>query len=84
MRFVNISRITIDFKMDVINIQTKLNQKLHRDLVPGMTAATITATEVTLTTMFALPIAGFHCHAIKIKIKTHSLNEVKKLTRYRP
>ena len=30
------------------------------------------------------PIAGFHCHAIKIKIKNHSLNEVKKLTRYRP
>ena len=27
---------------------------------------------------------GFHCHAIKIKIKNHSLNEVKKLTRYRP
>ena len=30
------------------------------------------------------PIAGFHCHAIKIKIENHSLNEVKKLTRYRP
>ena len=29
-------------------------------------------------------IAGFHCHAIKIKIENHSLNEVKKLTRYRP
>ena len=29
-------------------------------------------------------IAGFHCRAIKIKIKNHSLNEVKKLTRYRP
>ena len=28
-------------------------------------------------------IAGFHCHAIKIKIENHSLNEVKKLTRYR-
>ena len=29
-------------------------------------------------------IAGFQCHAIKIKIENHSLNEVKKLTRYRP
>ena len=29
-------------------------------------------------------IAGFHCHAIKIKIENHSLNEVNKLTRYRP
>ena len=29
------------------------------------------------------PIAGFHCHAIKIKIKNHPMNEVKKLTRYR-
>ena len=28
-------------------------------------------------------IAGFHCHAIKIKIENHSMNEVKKLTRYR-
>ena len=28
-------------------------------------------------------IAGFHCHAIKIKIKNHSMNEVKKLTCYR-
>ena len=30
-----------------------------------------------------LPIAGFHCHAIKIKIENHSMNEVKKFTRYR-
>ena len=29
------------------------------------------------------PIAGFHCHAIKIKIENHSMNEVKKFTRYR-
>ena len=28
-------------------------------------------------------IAGFHCHAIKIKIENHSMNEVKKFTRYR-
>ena len=28
-------------------------------------------------------IAGFHCHVIKIKIENHSMNEVKKLTRYR-
>ena len=28
-------------------------------------------------------IAGFHCHAIKIKIENHPLNEVKKLARYR-
>ena len=27
-------------------------------------------------------IAGFHGHVIKIKIKNHSINEVKKLTRY--
>ena len=27
-------------------------------------------------------IAGFHCHAIKIKIENYSMNEVKKLTRY--
>ena len=26
-------------------------------------------------------IAGFHCHAIKINIKNHPLNEVKKLAR---
>ena len=32
---------------------------------------------------FGLIIAGFHCHAIKIKIENHSMNEVKKLTRYR-
>ena len=43
-----------------------------------------------LRTLFALlkhresTIAGFHCHAIKIKIENHSLNEVKKLTRDRP
>ena len=34
--------------------------------------------------MFPRSIAGFHCHAIKIKIENHSLNEVKKLTRKRP
>ena len=28
-------------------------------------------------------IAGFHCHAIKIKNENHPLNEVKKLARYR-
>ena len=28
-------------------------------------------------------IAGFHCHAIKIKIENPSMNEVKKFTRYR-
>ena len=28
-------------------------------------------------------ISGFHCHAIKIKIENHPLNEVKKLARYR-
>ena len=28
-------------------------------------------------------IAGFHCHAIKLKIENHSMNEVKKFTRYR-
>ena len=28
-------------------------------------------------------IAGFHCHAIKIKVENHSMNEVKKFTRYR-
>ena len=28
-------------------------------------------------------IAGFHCHAIKIKIENHPLNEVKKLACYR-
>ena len=28
-------------------------------------------------------IAGFHCHAIKIKIENHSMNEVKKITRCR-
>ena len=28
-------------------------------------------------------IAGFHCHAIKIKIENHLMNEVKKFTRYR-
>ena len=28
-------------------------------------------------------IAGFHCHAIKIKIENRSINEVKKFTRYR-
>ena len=31
----------------------------------------------------AAHIAGFHCHAIKIKIENHSMNEVKKFTRYR-
>ena len=30
-----------------------------------------------------LAIAGFHCHAIKIKIENHSMNEVKKFTCYR-
>ena len=28
------------------------------------------------------PIAGFHCHAIKIKIENYSVNEVKKFTGY--
>ena len=37
---------------------------------------------VTLYTL-PMPIAGFHCHAIKIKIENHSMNEVKKFTRYR-
>ena len=32
---------------------------------------------------FSITIAGFHCHAIKIKIENHSMNEVKKFTRYR-
>ena len=28
-------------------------------------------------------LEGFHCHAIKIKIENHSMNDVKKLTCYR-
>lgn len=28
-------------------------------------------------------IAGFHCHAIKLKINYHPLNEVKKSAHYR-
>ena len=32
---------------------------------------------------FGKIIAGFHCHTIKIKIENHSMNEVKKFTRYR-
>ena len=34
-------------------------------------------------THLELTIAGFHCHAIKIKIENYSMNEVKKFTRYR-
>ena len=30
-----------------------------------------------------LTIVGFHCHAIKIKIENHSMNEIKKITHYR-
>ena len=33
--------------------------------------------------MASQDIAGFHCHAIKIKIENHSMNEVKKFTRCR-
>ena len=32
---------------------------------------------------FSIIIAGFHCHAIKLKINNHPLNEVEKLARYR-
>ena len=35
------------------------------------------------TGLLCMVIAGFHDHAIKIKIENYSMNEVKKITRYR-
>ena len=51
----------------------------------GSVGKTLYYLDAQLTTekKFMLRIAGFHCHAIKIKIENHSMNEVKKFTRYR-